>query len=97
MPLVPEAHGDCRRPEEEPPWERVHLRVVRDEMGKEVKQKKTQRLADRCDRLSESTDEAWCEINGDWLDEYRKSIDLAVFHLGRAAGDLSYESMRKLK
>lgn len=48
MPLVHEAHGDCCRPEAKSAWERVHLRGVRDERGKEVK-KIGERLGDLSD------------------------------------------------
>lgn len=96
MPPVPSTHGDRGRPEAEPAWERVHLRVVCDERGKEVKKKKARRLADQLDRLSIELDGVWCDARGKRLVDCRQAIDRSLFEIAAASGELTKESMRKM-
>lgn len=94
MSVVPKAHGGRSRKEEEPVWKRVCVCGVF-ERGKEVKKKKSRRLATRLEHLSERIDDVWSETNGDRLFHCREALDRAIFELGRAQGELIKESTRK--
>ena len=96
MPVVPEAHRDCGRQEEEPAWKRVCVCGVF-ERGKEVKKKKALRLADQLDRLSVEIDGVWRDANGKRLWRFREALDQAIFHLGCANAELIKEATRKPK
>lgn len=72
------------------------MRVVCDERRwKEVKKKKTWRFVGRLENLIEHIDDVWCKTNGERLFRCREALDLAIFELGRAKGELIKEATRK--
>lgn len=86
--MVPEAHRDCGRPEEEPVWSGVHLCGVFDERGKEVKKKRLWKLARMVEQIAVMTEQLADAVQHQLptnilleLREAVRSLDDATFYL----------------
>lgn len=60
-----------------------------------MKRKKARRLLRRLDRLEARIDDVWCEARSDRLADCRDALDLAIFQLGVAKGELIKQAARK--